>query len=496
MIQARVTSGGKTSAMIMAEDKATGLLLRADIIIDRIDSLRIVTKTHELYLEETPEKFEVRAYDEHGNEFSSLEGIKFRWTIESGGGTGRATDILRFMSWQDSPYNTVPILEQLEAQGFQGHKVLLEGIKTGSAKVSVKLVDSQHSSVAPAVEPLMVVANLFLVPGSASLLPCASLQLEANQFKSNKLVPVSLPSPNHQLTVDPSLASLQPNSARLTASSELGVGLVELLDRNVGPGEMVKTPTSELRVVLPAALELNCLPHKSWTVMEGTEVAVTVTILDEENNQIYSSDNLMMEVEVDSEMFEVKERLTNGSLILGVPVKPGTAEVTARLLGAGDCQLASPLTTTARLEVVPRMVLEPQESFLPWDPVTQTQHLVQHRLLGGSGRAGELSWSSSNSSVASTTQVIGQILSFHSISILVSGRADQGVWGRAGSELRAESAEPSQAVPGLRPGGGGGRHQPGAGAVTAGVPPGHLPQSPRQHEVLSWPDLGLSVPSA
>ena len=171
--------------------------------------------------------------------------------------------------------------------------------KTGSAKVSVKLVDSQHSSVSPAVEPLMVVANLFLVPGSASLLPCASLQYEANQFKSNKLVPVSLPSPNHQLTVDAGLA--------------VGSGVVELLDRNVGPGEMVKTPTSELRVVLPASLELTCLPHKSWTVMEGSEVTVTVTVLDEENNQIYSSDNLLMEVAVDSpEMLEVKERLSNG----------------------------------------------------------------------------------------------------------------------------------------------------------------------------------------
>ena len=40
-------AGGETSAIIMAEDKATGLLLRADIIIDR---MRIVTKTQELYL--------------------------------------------------------------------------------------------------------------------------------------------------------------------------------------------------------------------------------------------------------------------------------------------------------------------------------------------------------------------------------------------------------------------------------------------------------------
>ena len=63
------------------------------------------------------------------------------------------------------------------------------------------------------------------------LLPCANLELEANQFKSNKLVPVTLPSPNHQLTVDPGLASLEPDTARLIAGREVGSGVVELLDR-------------------------------------------------------------------------------------------------------------------------------------------------------------------------------------------------------------------------------------------------------------------------
>ena len=398
-----MTSGSKSSAMIMAEDKSTGLLLRADIIIDRIHSLKIVTKTHELYLEETPEKFEVRAYDEFGNEFSSLDGIKFRWTIESGGGTARGTDILRFMTWQDSPYNTVPILERLESQGYQGNKVLLEGIKTGSAKVSVKLVDPQHSSVSPAVEPLMVVANLFLVPGSAYLLPCANLQYTANQFKGNRLVPVSLPSPHHKLTVDSGLASLEPSSATVVASTEPGAGLVELVDKNVAPGEMVKTPTSDLRVVVPASLELNCLPHKSWTVMEGSDVTITVTVLDEDNNVIYSSDNLRLEIAVDSKYLKVTERLSNGSLVSGVPLQPGTVEVTARLLGAGSCDLSSPIMATARLEIVPRMSLEPMETFLPWDPLTHSEHLVQHSLVGGT--KGGVSWSTTNSSVATTTQV-------------------------------------------------------------------------------------------
>ena len=217
---------------------------------------RIVTKTHELYLEETPEKFEVRAYDEFGNEFSTLRGIKFRWTIESGGGTAKGTDILRFMTWKDSPYNTEPILEKLESEGFQGNKVLLEGIKTGSAKVSVKLVDSQYSSVAPAVEPLMVVANLFLVPAAAFLLPCASLEYSANQIKSNKMVPVPLPSPNHNLIMEPQLGQLE--AATVTAGTELNRGLVELMDKNVAPGELVTPPQADLSVVTPASLELRC----------------------------------------------------------------------------------------------------------------------------------------------------------------------------------------------------------------------------------------------
>ena len=94
-------------------------------------------------------------------------------------------------------------------------------------------------------------------------------------------------------------------------------------------------------MILPASLELNCLPHKSWTVMEDT-----VTFLDEETN-------LMM---------EVRERLSTGSLTLLLPLQPGTVEVTARQVEA--VSLSSPLTTTARLEILPRMVLKPRETFL------------------------------------------------------------------------------------------------------------------------------------
>lgn len=51
----------------------TGRVLRTDVIVDFIKSLQIVTKTHELYLEEAPEEFAVQAYDDQGNQF--------RWVI-------------------------------------------------------------------------------------------------------------------------------------------------------------------------------------------------------------------------------------------------------------------------------------------------------------------------------------------------------------------------------------------------------------------------------
>jgi len=401
VIKALGSSGIKGSAMIMAEDKDSGLLLRADVIVDKIHSLKIVTKTHELYLEETPEKFEVRAYDEHGNEFSTLKGLKFRWTIESGG-NAKGTDILRFMTWKDSPYNTEPILEKLESEGFQGNKVLLEGIKTGSAKVSVKLVDPMHSSVPAAVEPLMVVANLFLLPPAANIIPCASLDYTANQFRGNRLIPVKLPSPNHNLVVPPKLGVLDSSLARVIGGGEIGSGVVELVDQNVAPGEVVKTPTADLNVVLPASLELSCLPHNSWTVLANREISLKVGILDKEGNKVHLSDNLVINLSVDGKFFEVTSSLSNGTLHTGIPLAPGQTKITATLVGAGTCTLDTPVSTVATMEILADMSLEPRLTVLPWDPVTHSTYSVKHLLTGGES---PLSWSSSNSSICTTSQL-------------------------------------------------------------------------------------------
>ena len=65
-------------------------------------------------------------------------------------------------------------------------------MKTGSATVSVRLASKAvYATSVPAVEvSVLVVANLFLVPPVAYVMPGATVDYHAEQIKSNK-VPLS-----------------------------------------------------------------------------------------------------------------------------------------------------------------------------------------------------------------------------------------------------------------------------------------------------------------
>ena len=54
--------------------------------------------------------------------FSTLDGIIFKWTIQD-----RQSGNIRFIKFRDSSYALDPVLEEIEAKGQQGSKVLLEG---------------------------------------------------------------------------------------------------------------------------------------------------------------------------------------------------------------------------------------------------------------------------------------------------------------------------------------------------------------------------------
>lgn len=73
-----------------------------------------------------------------GNEFSTLEGIQFSWTISSGGRSDVSGkhNAIRFINFKDSSYEIPKSIQRLNNEGLMGHLILLEGVKTGTANVS------------------------------------------------------------------------------------------------------------------------------------------------------------------------------------------------------------------------------------------------------------------------------------------------------------------------------------------------------------------------
>lgn len=105
-----------------------------------------------------------------GNQFTSLEGVEFDWKILCLGASKDLT-VLRFMRFRDSPYKTPSSIEAFEEQNKRGHIVLLEGIKTGMAKVQVKLPYEEYSFIKPQDVTLSVVANLIILPATIYCMP-------------------------------------------------------------------------------------------------------------------------------------------------------------------------------------------------------------------------------------------------------------------------------------------------------------------------------------
>lgn len=62
----------------MAEE--TGETLKSEVKIAEITRIEIITKTRTIDLEEA-QAVEVIGYDREGNAFSTLEGIRFKWSL-------------------------------------------------------------------------------------------------------------------------------------------------------------------------------------------------------------------------------------------------------------------------------------------------------------------------------------------------------------------------------------------------------------------------------
>lgn len=122
-----------------------------------------------------------------GNAFTTLEGIEFNWRISSQNqdDSNDWQQVLRFLRFAESKYHEVPdSVKHFDQLGLRGSMVLLEGINTGAAKVSVHLPHSDYSHVHPIEVDIMVLANIILDPSDVHILVGDSISFRVLQVPS------------------------------------------------------------------------------------------------------------------------------------------------------------------------------------------------------------------------------------------------------------------------------------------------------------------------
>jgi hypothetical protein len=148
---ATAVPAGRQSVWLIGEHVHSGRLLKCEVYVDHIVRLEIATTTRTMYKGDV-EMLEVYGFDQEGNQFSSLQGLEFEWSIrpESSdhyqhhptllSGSASSQTILKFVRFRDSPIEVNEVVLHLEAEGKQTSVVLVQGIETGKVRVTARLL--------------------------------------------------------------------------------------------------------------------------------------------------------------------------------------------------------------------------------------------------------------------------------------------------------------------------------------------------------------------
>ncbi|CAH1116509.1 unnamed protein product [Phaedon cochleariae] len=394
----------RNMAVVLAEDVHSKQMLRCDVMVDVIHDLVISTTTRELFMEEAPEDFQITAYDDQGNEFSTMEGVEFEWNIVSLGPNKDA--VLRYITFRDSPYETPPAIAPLEQEGKKGYSILLEGVKSGSAKVSVRLPHPEYKHVPTKEVQLMVVANLLITPPEVYVMQGDTVPFKIYFLKNGRMEEITLPDSQYYLQAEnEEISYTNKKTGNVTALKE-GDTRIVLRDRNVGKDDpLMKLPAAHFHVVKPDYIVLNILPHKNWAVLVGDHHDIVAEIYSSTDHKLYIGGSVQLYMDVSPE-FVVTSRSANGSWLTGYGIKSSIATVQASLDGVyhektGKIKFDKPVTAKGELLIYPRITITPSEIILPWDPIIRPKYDVDLVAKGGDGR---FLWSSSDHNIGMVSQ--------------------------------------------------------------------------------------------
>ncbi|KAL5006223.1 hypothetical protein ScPMuIL_015029 [Solemya velum] len=415
MVSAVSKTPHRKTSMVFAENKVTGELLRCIVIVDSIARIEIETTARVLYLEDSPEELIIRGYDDEGNAFTNLHGLEFEWSLQSHTGADvenmvDAHNILRILRFSESHYTTPSHIERLESRGVQGDMILVEGIRTGSARVTAKIRDGAYKKVSPTEVRIMVIANLMVSPSEAYILKSADVRYKVLLLKQNTITTITMPSTQFYLeVVEKDVCTLNEKTSIATAL-DMGSTEIKLMDKNIKMTDSFHHPSAMLHVVSPSYLAFVVWPDRKWVLETGRVYDVVIEVYDKDSHKIYPSNNVIIKAQFPKEYFKVLFSTTNGTYHRVQTLKKGRTDIEGALStiiksDGSEFAITPSLKQSQEVDIFDPITVEPPILFFPWDPVSQANHQYPLKATGGSG---EYVWSSSKI-IVSTVNVKGEI---------------------------------------------------------------------------------------
>uniref|UniRef100_A0A8C4Y7J6 Nucleoporin 210 like n=1 Tax=Gopherus evgoodei TaxID=1825980 RepID=A0A8C4Y7J6_9SAUR len=400
--------GGYT--FIYSHILVTGHLLRCDIIVDMINSIEIISRTREIYVEDSPLELTVRALDVEGNTFSSLSGMTFEWSIAKDDDMEGLELILKY---SEAEYSPPDYIVEMEQAGKQGDRTLVSGIKTGAAIIKVRIQEPTYKKVAAALVRLLVLENIFLIPSyDIYLLVGAYIQYQVAKIVQGKIT--ELPLEHYELELrDPivapggsdliPVARLDVDTATVTAV-QLGQISLVFVHKNIHMRAASGLPNCTVYVVEAGFLGFSVQPGDRWVLEVKRAYTITVEVYDKSSTKVYLSDNLRITRQFPKLYFEEFLSSVNGSYHIVQVLKEGITVIKATLvsvlLQAGsEDYLPVPISHEQEVKIYFPIKLTPSFLAFPHHPM-EILYRYKIQIEGGSGN---FTWTSSNQTVVTVT---------------------------------------------------------------------------------------------
>ncbi|XP_059269862.1 nuclear pore membrane glycoprotein 210-like isoform X2 [Mustela nigripes] len=415
----------RLSSIILAREIVTDHELRCDVKVDVIDRIEIISRTRELYVDDSPLELMVRALDAEGNTFSSLAGMMFEWSIAQDNGSARElSSKIRILKYSEAEYSPPVYIAEMEKAEKQGDMVLVSGIRTGAAVVKVRIFEPFYKKVAAALIRLLVLENIFLIPShDIYLLVGAYIKYRVAKMVQGRMTEVGFPLEHYTLELQDDrvacnwslskertglktsskVALLDEKRAMVTAI-QLGQTNLVFVHKNVHMRSVSGLPNCTVYVVEPGFLGFTVQPGDRWSLEVGQVYVITVEVFDKSSTKVYISDNLRIMYQFRREYFEEQLTTVNGSYHVVKALKSGVVVINASLTSVvyqnkNIQPIKFPIIHQQEVNIYFPIKLTPDFLAFPHHPMG-ILYRYKVQVEGGSG---SFTWISSNETVAMVT---------------------------------------------------------------------------------------------